>query len=257
MSAGTTEEEGADGFDNLQLVATDDGVLGTGTYGEVRLGVCQGRRVAVKSYSHGSSMVPQVPHHPGLVTVISRRVENGRAVEIRELCGQGELFDVVAEEGGMGESENVAAAEKWVGQIAETVAHCHSHGVANGQLRPEHVLLADTDPKILGFTSCLPPPLAADGVSPLLEGLQLLRPVRALDAPELHGQQSASFPARAAADVWALGVLIVFIFSAEPPFLSSAPGGYDPHPNATPVAWARAWTRATQPLALARADLEL
>ena len=257
MSAGTTEEEAADGFDNLQLVATDDGVLGTGTYGEVRLGVCQGRRVAVKSYSHGSSMVPQVPHHPGLVTVISRRVENGRAVEIRELCGQGELFDVVAEEGGMGESENVAAAEKWVGQIAGTVAHCHSHGVANGQLRPEHVLLADTDPKILGFTSCLPPPLAADGVSPLLEGLQLLRPVRALDAPELHGQQSASFPARAAADVWALGVLIVFIFSAEPPFLSSAPGGYDPHPNATPVAWARAWTRATQPLALARADLEL
>lgn len=234
MSAGTTEEEGADGFDNLQLVATDDGVLGTGTYGEVRLGVCQGRRVAVKSYSHGSSTVPQVPHHPGLVTVISRRVENGRAVEIRELCGQGELFDVVAEEGGMGESENVAAAEKWVGQIAETVAHCHSHGVANGQLRPEHVLLADTDPKILGFTSCLPPPLAADGVSPLLEGLQLLRPVRALDAPELHGQQSASFPARAAADVWALGVLIVFIFSAEPPFLSSAPGGCAPPKRSPP-----------------------
>ena len=216
------------GFDDLQLVATDDGVLGTGTYGEVRLGVCQGRRVAVKSYSHGSSVVPQVPHHPGLVTVISRRMENGRAVEIRELCGQGELFDVVAEEGGMGESENVAAAEKWVGQIAETVAHCHNHGVANGQLRPEHVLLAGVDPKILGFTSCLPPPLTADGVSPLPEGLQLLRPVRALDAPELHGQQSASFPARMAADVWALGVLIVFIFSAEPPFLSSAPGGCDP-----------------------------
>jgi serine/threonine protein kinase len=221
-------EEAGDSFGDLQLVATDDGVLGTGTYGEVRLGVCQGRRVAVKSYSHGSSTVPQVPHHPGLVTVISRRVENGRAVEIRELCGQGELFDVVAEGGGMGESENVAAAaEKWVGKIAETVAHCHSHGVANGQLRPEHVLLVDVDPKLLGFASCLPPPLAAGG-APLLEGHQLLRPVRALDAPELHGQQSASFPARAAADVWALGVLIVFIFSAEPPFLSSAPGGYDP-----------------------------
>ena len=128
----------------------------------------------------------------------------------------------------MGEGENVAAAERWVGQIVETVAHCHGHGVANGQLRPEHVLLADVDPKLLGFTSCLPPPPAPEGVSPLPEDLRSLRPVRALDAPELHGQQSASFSTRAAADVWALGVLIIFIFSAEPPFLSSAPGGCDP-----------------------------
>jgi serine/threonine protein kinase len=220
------ELEPADGFDDLHLVATDDGVLGNGTSGEVRLGVCQGQRVAVKSCSHGSSTAPEVPHHPGLVTVISRRVENGRTIEIRELCGQGELFDVVAEEGGMGEGENVAAAERWVWQIAETVAHCHSHGAANGQLRPEHVLLADVEPKLLGFTSCLPP--APEGVSSLPEGLRSLRPVRALDAPELHGQQSASFSTRAAADVWALGVLIVFIFSAEPPFLSSAPGGCGP-----------------------------
>ena len=150
-------DDATDSFDSLQLIASDDGVIGTGTYGEVRLGVCRGRRVAVKTYSHGNSTVPQVPQHPGLVTVITRRVDNGRAVEIRELCGQGELFDVVAEEGGMGESGNVATAEKWVGQMAETVAHCHRHGVANGQLRPEHVLLADADPKILGFSSCVPP----------------------------------------------------------------------------------------------------
>ena len=211
--------------DSLQLVGTDDGVLGTGTYGEVRLGICQGRRVAVKTYGHGNSTAPLV-QHPGLVRVIMRRAENGCTVEIRELCGQGELFDVVAEEGGMAESANVATAEKWVAQLAETVAHCHSQGVANGQLRPEHVLFADVDPKLLGFSSCVPPPLAADG-SPLPEGHQLLRPVRALDAPELHGRQSATLPARAAADVWALGVLVVFIFSAEPPFLSSAPGGCD------------------------------
>ena len=229
------EVEPADGFDDLHLVATDDGVLGNGTYGEVRLGVCQGQRVAVKSYSHGSSSTaPEVPHHPGLVAVISRRVENGRTIEIRELCAQGELFDVVAEEGGMGEGENVAAAERWVGQIAETVAHCHSHGAASGQLRPEHVLLADVDPKLLGFTSCLPPPPAPEGASALPEGVRSLRPVRALDAPELHGQQSASFAMRAAADVWALGVLIIFIFSAEPPFLSSAPGGCDPSRAPTP-----------------------
>ena len=211
---------------NLHLVATDDGVLGTGTYGEVRLGVYQGRRVAVKTYSHGNSTAPQV-QHPGLVRVITRRVEKGRAVEIRELCGQGELFDVVAEEGGMAVSEHAATAEKWIHVMAETIAHCHSQGVANGQLRPEHVLLANVDPKLLGFTSCLPPPLATEDGVKLLKGHQLLRLVRALDAPELHGQQSASLPARAAADVWALGVLIVFIFSAEPPFLSSAPGGCD------------------------------
>jgi len=212
------ELEPADSFDDLHLVATDDGVLGNGTYGEVRLGVCQGQRVAVKSYSHGSSSTaPEVPHHPGLVAVISRRVENGRTVEIRELCAQGELFDVVAEEGGMGEGENVAAAERWVGQIAETVAHCHSHGAANGQLRPEHVLLADVDPKLLGFTSCLPPPPAPEGVSSLPEGLRSLRPVRALDAPELHGQQSASFAMRAAADVWALGACLhCFVYGRLP-----------------------------------------
>ena len=67
-------------FESLQLVATDDGVLGTGTYGEVRLGVCHGRRVAVKTYSHGHSSAPQIPEHLSLVRVITRRVENGQAV---------------------------------------------------------------------------------------------------------------------------------------------------------------------------------
>ena len=72
--------------DSLQLVGTDDGVLGTGTYGEVRLSICQGRRVAVKTYSHGNYSTAPLVQHPGLVRVIMRGAENGCTVEIRKLC---------------------------------------------------------------------------------------------------------------------------------------------------------------------------
>ena len=222
--------------DDLELISTDDGVLGSGTQGEVRLGRLRGEHVAVKTYNSDKQFAEPV-EHPGLVRVIERRSVNERTVEVRELCANGELFDLVAEEGGMAESENIAKACEWLWQMAATVAHRHSHRVAHGQLRPEHVLLAENEPKILGFTTCVQPSEAANaaagtgaaggcggGADAAAHGQQLLRPKRALDAPELHGCESAPYHARAAADVWALGVLLVFLFSAEPPFQSSLPG---------------------------------
>ena len=199
----------------LELSTGVDGVLGAGCRGEVRLGVWNGQHVAVKMFPCGCAPDCTEPlEHAGLVRVIERRVVGEQTMEIRELCHMGEMFDLVAEEGGMQELQAI----DWLTQMAATLAHCHGLGAACGQPRPEHVLLGGTDvrPRLLGFSGWQP---AADGAPP---GHRPLRPVRTLDAPELHGRASASHDERASADVWGLGVLMCFMFTSEPPFRSSA-----------------------------------
>ena len=72
-----------------------------------------------------------------LVRVLERKIMDGRTLEIRQLCAQGELFDVVAEEGGMAaDASTVLKAFKWLTHMAGAIEHCHGHGIAHGQLRP-------------------------------------------------------------------------------------------------------------------------
>ena len=209
----------------LELMESEESFLGAGSRGEVRLArlgdmYCAAKIVPLprpfaaeppRQKGEGSSSPNEALVHPHLVRVYERRTMDGKTFELRELCQGGELFDSIAENGGLAPD----AASSCFSQALEAVAFCHAAGVANGRLRPEHILIDSSNHvKLLGFAAR---PGGADG------GAQepLRRPCSGLDAPELHGRDTASARELARADLWALGMLLASLVTAEPPFAAA------------------------------------
>lgn len=198
----------------IELIESEESLLGAGSRGEVRLARlgdinCAAKIILSEAEHEGSSNPDEELVHPHLVRVYERRYIDGKCFELREFCQGGELFDTVAMNGGL----TPDAASTCFSQLLEAVAFCHAAGVANGRLRPEHILIDDSDRvKLLGFRRG-----GGDG------GAQELwrRPCSGLDAPELHGRDTASVSELARADLWALGVVLAGLLMAEPPFAAA------------------------------------
>jgi serine/threonine protein kinase len=165
----------------------------------------------------------EVPRHPALVRVARREWATPNSFqEWRELCSGGEIMDVIAEHGPALVWGDSGKALQWFTTATAGVAHCHAHGIASGRLRLEHVLLQDESPKLLNFLTPAmraivhgPPILDADDRDRVLLAL---RPDHScLDAPEIAGRSHAEFHELAAADVWALGVLLTSLLAGAPP----------------------------------------
>ena len=161
----------------IELLQSPDSLLGRSSRGHsVHIATWHGRTVAVKLGSEGLLSPQDLPPHPNVARILASHSEPGREVELRELCEGGELYDRIAEEGPMLADDALDIFR----QVASAMEHCHAHGLVHGQLRPEHVLLGAYDEaKLVGFTR--PPPDAS-------AKMVRLRPVRALDAPELQGR---------------------------------------------------------------------
>ena len=198
----------------IELIESEESLLGAGSRGEVRLArlgdiYCAAKTIVPEAEGEGSSNPDEELVHPHLVRVYERRTIDGNCFELRELCQGGELFDTIAMNGGL----TPDAASTCFSQLLEAVAFCHAAGVANGRLRPEHILIDDSDRvKLLGFRR-----RGGDG------GAQqpLRRPCSGLDAPELHGRDTASVSELARADLWSLGVVLASLVMAEPPFAAA------------------------------------
>ena len=247
----------------VELLESPDALLGRGECGEVRLGSmrssdCTGTgiiSVAVKIMEGPSPRAPRplpvFPAHPNVVKVLRHCSTAERWVEVRSLCDGGELYDRIAEEGSLCMPEALHLFEQMVG----AAAHCHSHGVAHGQLRAEHVLLGSEEQiQLLGFNQ---PSAKRHGVivsssaggdrrssgemcgggwssssggsccaSPTTTPSVALRPVRPLDAPEwqlLRGRAMVEGSQLPPADVWTMSVLLLVMLTGWPPFSSSSP----------------------------------
>ena len=194
--------------------------------------------------SEGTAMTAPTVQHAHLVSVYNRQRVGTRLVEGRELCDGGELFDVIADEGGMLHTGRLPMALRLFAQIASAVSYAHAHDLVAGQLRPEHVLLTYDRRDAPSFRGSPAPPIVKllgfdprtwralkYGSAPAAE-LRLARACCPLDAPELHqleeqvsmsagaGAASASADVLAAADVWTLGTLLVGLLAGRPPSIT-------------------------------------
>jgi serine/threonine protein kinase len=195
----------------VNYINTPAGLLGQGSRGGVvRLARYRGRCVAVKVHNDTETPHADPPPHSHVAETHERFRRPGCVAEIRALCSGGELFDILAEEGPL----PVDQALQIFLQVVQGVAHCHEHGVAHGQLHAEHVLLDSSDSvRLIGMN--LPCKASqADCVA--------LRPLRPLDAPELQKKNgSCDVAGLAAADVWAMGLVLITILNGSPPFAST------------------------------------
>ena len=184
--------------------------LGHGTRGEVRIAVYNGVHVVLKTFEPDETFVGTSDlFHPNVVRVLGRYFGDGKTTEVRELCEGGELFDHIAESGGL--QGNLSLLVRWVKEICSALAYCHEKGAANGQFRPEQVLLdSHGSVKLLGFRLFQS------------EAAHLPRPSVLLDAPELHGRGWASVQELMVADMWAVGVLLLAMLTGLSQFGETA-----------------------------------
>ena len=161
-----------------------------------------------------------------------------RVYIVMELCHGGELFDRIAECGGLAEDE----ARRYFVQILHALHHCHASGVYHRDLKPENILLdADDNAKVadFGLAAVYRGRAAGGGLvggggaagggrgSALVDGgLDFLQHTKVgsvmYAAPEVLVSTAAVGYDAARADVWSLGVILFSMLSGTLPFTCAA-----------------------------------
>lgn len=184
-----------------------------------------GERVAVKVSPIAKSaksalkeltVLTMLPSHDHVVKIESAQVNvvDGMLYLVLELCTGGELFDKIAEVGGLPEPEAKASFV----QIVAALVHCHGAGVYHRDLKPENILLDKHDRvKVADFglasTREREPSSLAHLQHTAVGSLSYA-------APELHlaadGDARGYDPEKA--DIWSLGVVLYCMLTARLPF---------------------------------------
>mmetsp|Transcript_12362 Transcript_12362/g.32133 ORF Transcript_12362/g.32133 Transcript_12362/m.32133 type:complete len:528 (+) Transcript_12362:146-1729(+) len=209
------------------------GLLGCGAHGSVYVGrdLKTGETVAVKvssvaaaaksSFKEITVLAARLPAHPHVVQLRSAQVDvvTGQLYLVLELCQGGELFDRIAEVGGLPEPD----ARSYFLQILSAIDHCHSAGVFHCDLKPENILLdINSHVKVADFG--LASTRHEQG------GLGDLKHTAcgsiSYAAPELYESVDGGPPKGYVpeyADIWSLGVVLYCMLTARLPFTVAHP----------------------------------
>uniref|UniRef100_A0A7S0INV0 non-specific serine/threonine protein kinase n=1 Tax=Calcidiscus leptoporus TaxID=127549 RepID=A0A7S0INV0_9EUKA len=135
---------------------------------------------------------------------------------IMELCQGGELFDRIAECGGLEEEE----AKRYFAQVLSALRHCHTNGIFHRDLKPENILLDDEDnAKVADFGLAAVYQHVKDDAS-FLQHTKVGSVMYA--APEVLVSTASSGYDAARADMWSLGIILFSMLSGTLPFECAA-----------------------------------
>ena len=169
------------------------------------LGDARAEPVALSRFLNESHATARV-HHPHVVQVHDSGESNGRPYLVMEFCPGGTLADHL-KGGRMAPTE--AAVLVW--KLAGGVAAAHIWGIVHRDLKPQNVLFDELgEPKVADF-----------GLAKLAAGATLTRPGDVMGTPAYMAPEQASGRTEgvdAAADVWALGVILYECLTGVRPF---------------------------------------
>jgi serine/threonine protein kinase len=159
----------------------------------------------VQQFYHDTRAVAALDH-PGIVPIFDvGQLEGQPFVSMGYI--EGETLAKKRTGGGLGLREGVEV----IRQVAETIAYAHSKGVAHHNLTPKNVLLnARGRPKVTGFSSWAPLP-AEGSLTPT--GRVMGTPGYLAPEQAREGQEVGP-----AADIHALGAVLYFVLTGQPPF---------------------------------------
>ena len=203
--------------DNYSLL----GVLGKGSYGEVRLSIHKltKQRVAVKTLSRAKLSDEKLRKRAAVETKLHQKLRHPNIARLYEvisspssicLCMQyasgGTLRDLLDQHGALSEPR----ARRYLQQMCGALHYCHKKAhVVHRDLKLDNMLLTGSDEILLadfGF---------AEYVGPSNKRLRLLCGSPHYSAPEIFAQQEYS---GTAADMWSLGVLMYTMLAGHFPF---------------------------------------
>lgn len=191
-------------------------VLGQGGMGRVWLArdLDENRHVAIKELflPHDpvvlrrflrEARVPAKLHHPGIVHVFDLVEHNGSPMIVMEYI-ETSLAALLQSRGGRLGWRHVAAAGI---DLAEALAFMHGHEVVHRDLKPGNVLMYDGRPVIADF-----------GIARVVGGTELTQGLRIGTRQYMAPETLDGTPATAAADIWALGVMLYQAVEGRLPF---------------------------------------
>jgi serine/threonine protein kinase len=154
--------------------------------------------------------------HPNVVRIRHAEVIDGRAVLVMEYV-EGVSFQEIGQRHGC---LAVADACELIRQAALGLAHAHGHGVVHRDVKPANLMLDQSlTVKVLDFGLARD---GAGGIGPTLDGAILGTPEYM--APE-QAEQAAKVDGRA--DTYALGCVLFFLLTGEPPYPRKSDSIYD------------------------------
>jgi serine/threonine-protein kinase len=183
--------------------------------------------------------------HPNIIAVHDLVIDDGQAGIVMELVPGGTLRPLVRD--GPMPADRVAALGR---QLAQALAAAHAASVVHGDVKPENVLVAATDP--------LTVKLGDFGIARLLDATASSTSSRIGTPRYLSPELATGDPAGPAGDVYSLGVVLYEALAGRPPFTADSPVALwrahadlaPPRPDAISDAW---WTLLERMLAK-RAD---
>ncbi|XP_057532692.1 CBL-interacting serine/threonine-protein kinase 9 [Amaranthus tricolor] len=196
--------------------------LGEGNFAKVKFAknVENGDFVAIKILNRDKvlqhKMVEQIKReiatmkeikHPNVVKLHEVMASKTKIYIVLELVDGGELFDIIAKQGRLKESE----ARKYFQQLINAVDYCHSRGVYHRDLKPENLLLDSNGAlKVADFgLSAFSKQVREDGLLHTACGTpNYVAPEVLLD----NGYDGTS------ADIWSCGVILFVLMAGYLPF---------------------------------------
>jgi len=203
------------------------GLLGSGAHGVVRVAqhVHTMEYVAVKitptsvvTSSCKEMMALSRLNSPHIVQLIGVQVDmhEQKVYVIMELCQGGELFDRIAECGGLEEAD----ARRYFVQILLALRHCHQNRIYHRDLKPENILLDEEDnAKVADFgLAAVFKDVRSD--ASFLQHTKVGSVMYA--APEVLTSTASTGYDASCADMWSLGIILFSMLSGTLPFECAA-----------------------------------
>lgn len=146
------------------------------------------------------------PNHPNIVTVYDGGVDGSTAYLVMELLRGRDLARVLAQQGPLPLRDGLLIAA----QIVQGLAAAHAAGLIHRDIKPGNVMILDGQVKLLDFGIAQ----LADRAGVTLTATATTIGTAAYMAPE----QAAGQPTSPATDRYALGCLLMTMFTGAPPF---------------------------------------
>jgi tRNA A-37 threonylcarbamoyl transferase component Bud32 len=178
----------------------------------------------VDRFQREAASVAQLRHH-NLVQMFDFGVQNDISYMVMEFIEGETLKSRLHNLREDGQPMPMSEVLQVMRDMAAALDYAHAHGIIHRDVKPANIMLRRED-RLAQLTGATPftAVLTDFGVARMLEGLQLTGTGATIGTPDyMSPEQAAGDPARAASDIYSLGIVLYEMLAGQLPFTADTP----------------------------------